>query len=347
MINKLKKASLLLTLFSLSTVVTLNASNIEITIPKTPDVLVKVPEAPKVIVIDGNDNAKYNKEPVKKKYNSIGGSKRVPPNFNKKENCTDSKQIKPGEVSNNRLSAYLQTQIVPKKDILINLEKAGFDILGEYKIDKKGKLVSIIFTNKELTTSASKSSRGFASTLRLLIDKKNKKISVTNPLYIMKAFMQDEYNAKLAKKTLASLHKAFSCLENSKDVVKFSRLKRYQFMQNMPYYKDMITVAKGDVKKLLKKAKKSKKIVFEQHLDNGSVLLGVKLKKRTNKFVKKIGYQNSELLPYPVLLEGGVAKILDPKYYIAIMYPLLSMSEFMTIATIPGAIRKDCDKVFR
>jgi len=29
------------------------------------------------------------------------------------------------------------------------------------------------------------------------------------------------------------------------------------------------------------------------------------------------------------------------------MYPLLKMEEFMTIATIPGAIIKDCTKLFR
>ena len=76
-------------------------------------------------------------------------------------------------------------------------------------------------------------------------------------------------------------------------------------------------------------------------------MIGVKLSRSTSRFVKKIGYQNSELLPYPILIENNVAKILDPKYYIAVMYPMLSMSEFMTIASIPDSIQKDCDKVFR
>lgn len=50
---------------------------------------------------------------------------------------------------------------------------------------------------------------------------------------------------------------------------------------------------------------------------------------------------------YPILIENGKAKILDPKYYISYMYPLLQMSEFMTIATIPDTIVKDCEKVFK
>ncbi len=118
-------------------------------------------------------------------------------------------------------------------------------------------------------------------------------------------------------------------------------------MENMPYYEDMIKISTGKNDTLVAKAKKSKKLVFEQKLNDGSTLIGVKLSKRTSKFVKKIGYQNAELLPYPVLIENGEAKILDPKYYIAVMYPMLSMSEFMTIATVPGAIQKDCDRVFR
>ena len=212
---------------------------------------------------------------------------------------------------------------------------------------KKGKLVSIVFTNDALIKQASKSTRGFASSLRVLIDEQNSQISISNPLYVMKAFMQDTYDEKIAKDTLAKLHTIFKGLKNSKDVVKFARLERYQFMKNMPYYQDMVKVATGDNKTLLQKAKKSKKIVYEQHLDNGSVIIGVKLSKRTSKFVKKIGYQNSGLLPYPVLIENNTARILSPKYYIAVMYPNLSMSEFMTIATIPGAIQKDCDRVFR
>jgi len=38
---------------------------------------------------------------------------------------------------------------------------------------------------------------------------------------------------------------------------------------------------------------------------------------------------------------------LEPKYYISVMYPLLQMSEFMTIATVPGAVIKDCERVFK
>ena len=337
-----------------STLICLNLTNLNATQTKT--INIKVPEVPKVLAkvpkvnVVTNDGTVYKNNPeleTQKKRNAIGSSKRIPPNYYKRESTEVFKDVKVGEVNNSRISAYLQTTLVPKKELLKKLKGANFKVLSEYKVDKKGKLTSLVVTNNEMTKLASKDMRGFAGSMRILIDKKNSQISISNPLYVMKAFMQDDYNEKVAKETLDKLHSIFNDLKNSKDIVKFARLKRYHFMENMPYYQDMSKVAIGDNKTLLAKAKKSKKLVYEHHLENGSVIVGIKLSSRTSKFVKKIGYQNSGLLPYPVLIENNTAKILAPKYYIAVMYPMLSMSEFMTIATIPGAIQKDCDRVFR
>lgn len=280
-------------------------------------------------------------------YGILNG-KRYPPNyFKKNEVAKDTKKVEAGEVKDAHVSAYLQAPLMPKKEAVSKLESAGFTVLATYKVDKKGKVTSIVFSDAKLVSGASKPSRGFAATLRMVIDKKNGKISITNPIYMQKAFMQDQYDAALALEHLKRLRKAFEGVENSKDVVKFIRLPRYTFMSGMPVYEDSIVVGSGTNASLVAKARASKKVVFEQKLDNGSILMGIKLSKRTSKFVKKTGYQNSELLPYPVLIEDGKARILDPKYYIAVMYPLLSMSEFMTIATVPGAIEHDVDRIFR
>jgi hypothetical protein len=116
----------------------------------------------------------------------------------------------------------------------------------------------------------------------------------------------------------------------------------------MPYYEDMIEVGEaGSSQKLLEKVKKSKSLVFTQVLSKDRILVGVNLGKRTSKFISKVGTHNALLLPYPILLENGVAKILDPKYYIAVSYPMLKMSQFMKISTVPGAIEKDCKKLFK
>jgi len=87
--------------------------------------------------------------------------------------------------------------------------------------------------------------------------------------------------------------------------------------------------------------------LFEVKLENGAILVGIELNKRTAKFPSKIGTANASVLPYTVLIEKGEAKSLAPKYNIALYYPLLTMSKFMTIATIPGAITTELGNAFK
>jgi len=317
---------------------------VKIKIPKVPEVPKVEAVVPKIEYIGTQPNLEVEYKPRRKREAAF--SNRVPPGYGKKEVEVNEK-VDIGEVANGRVATYLQAPLISEKEVKEKLEKAGFSILSSFSVDKKKKLTSIIFSDKSMEAAASKKGRGFASELRVLIDKKNSQISITNPIYIMKAYMQKEYDDKLAKATLKRLRDNFEGLKNSKDIMKFRVLERFQFMSGMPFYQDMKVVGKGDNETLLKKAKKSKKVVYEHKLENGSTIIGVKLSRRTSKFVKKIGYQNSGLLPYPILIENNQAKILAPKYYIAVMYPLLKMSQFMSIATIPGAIEKDCDKVFR
>jgi len=322
--------------------------------------LPKVPEVPKVkaivpvvkLIIDGqsvSQNKDKDIEEVREKNykHKMLFSDRVPPGYNKKDKkVVEHSQV--GDIDHGRVAAYLHTKLMSVDEAKANLEKGGFKVLSTFKVDKKGKAISIVFTNDAITKAAAKKSRGFASTLRMVIDNKNKLTSISNPIYVMGAFMQEEYDSKLAEATLTSIRDAFSGLENSGEMIKFRILERFHFMENMPYYQDMSIVGKADKNDILmKKAKKSKKIVYQQKLANGSYIIGVKLGKRTSKFIKKTGYTNAGLLPYPILIEDGKAKILDPKYYIAMMYPMLKMSQFMKIATVPGAIEKDCDKIFR
>lgn len=314
----------------------------------------QVPEAPKVeaivptVVVVENNNILPNKsvEELLQKEKVVFSTSVAPPRFAIKKDINATK-IEVGEIDNGRVTAYLHAPLLTKEEVKANLEKAGFSILAEHAIDSKGEIVSLVFTDKAMQEGASKKSRGFASTLRVVIDTQNKIVNISNPLYVMRAFMQDEYNATLAEDMLKRLRENFSDLKNSQDIVKFSVLERFHFMENMPYYQDMQVIATGNNEELLKKAKASKKIVYEQHLANGTIVLGVEIGKRTGKFVQKIGYLNAGLLPYPIIIENNEAKILDPRYYIAVMYPMLKMSQFMTIATVPGAITADCDKVFR
>ena len=281
---------------------------------------------------------------------AIKFSKRIPPNYiphrfdhMKREKVSTNTRI--GEVNHGRISAYLRGAFMEVTEVEERLKKAGFTVLTAAPVNKKKTLISVVFTNPAMISMASKPNRGFMATLRVLIDTKEKSISITNPLYMCKGFLQSDFDEKAANKLLENVIDNFPSLKNSKDALKFQLLPSYQFMNGMPHYGDMLEVASGD--DLLERIKDNKKVVFTQKLENGSVLVGIKLGKRTRKFTKRIGRNNAAMLPYPVLIENGKAKILDPKYYISFMYPLLQMSEFMTIATIPDAMYRDAQRALR
>lgn len=299
-----------------------------------------VPTPPKAIQLNGSPSNDR----------SIKFSKRVPPGyiphrFDNVKKVKASTNTRIGEVNHGRISAYLRGNYIDVSKVEAHLKDAGFTVLVSAPVNKNSTLISVVFTDSSLLTLANKPNRGFMATLRVLIDTKEKSISITNPLYLAKGFLQNDFDEKVAKKLLVKLIENFPALKNSKDALKFQLLPNYQFMNGMPHYEDMIEVASGD--DLLERIKDNKKVVFTQKLENGSTLVGIKLGKRTRKFTKRIGRNNAGMLPYPVLIEDGKAKILDPKYYIAFMYPLLKMSEFMTIATIPDAMVKDAKRVFR
>lgn len=340
--NTLYKSTLFFSISAIFIATNISADTIHISLPKVikaPEVNVKVVSP---VTVETNDKSDVDVIGNKKSMNKpVGFSKRVPPSYGNDE-------VAQNHIQNaSKVSTFLELPMLPIETLKKNLEQNGFYILSEYRVDKKGSVVSIVFTSPLMTSNASKTNRGFASTLRALVNKNSGVMSITNPLYVMKAFMQEDYDAEVVQKTLSALNNSFKGLKSSKDVVKFSKLDHYRFMDNMPYYHDMETVACGENEKLLETARKSKKIVYEHTLKNGSVVIGVSLSKRTSKFVKKIGYQNAGLLPYPILIEQNEAKILSPQYYIAIMYPMLNMTKFMSIASVPGAIVKDCGKVFR
>lgn len=334
-------------IFALFLASQLNAENINIKIPDVPEVPKVEAVVPSVTITNestSKTNAQIGEEATQKKV--VHFSDHVAPQMIETKDAAE-KKIKVGDIKDGRVAAYLHSPLMNVEDVIKTLGSSGFTILSSFEVDKKGNATSIVFTNTDIQKAAAKKLRGFAGALRITVDKKNKILSISNPIYMLKAFMQEEYDAALAKSTLVTLRNSFKNLQDSKEVIKFRVLERFQFMEGMPRYADMQVIKKASNAALLKSAKKSKKIVYEQKFENGSIVIGVKLGKRTSKFIKKTGYENAGLLPYPVLIENGEARILNPKYYIAVMYPLLKMSQFMKIATVPGAITKDIDKIFR
>jgi len=306
-------------------------------------VIPKPPKVPTPITIKTENADALNSRAIK-------FSKRVPPGYIPPEKRVaaskpENTATKIGEVDKGRISTYLRAPLMSVDEAKKTLEKAGFKIISVTPLDKKKELTTIVFSNDTLEKFAVENGSEFLASLRLLVNKKDNHISITNPLYLAKAFIQKEYDERVPKALLKQITKHFDSLVNSKDKLKYQLLPNYQFMNGMPKYKDMVEVAMGD--DLLENIQGKKQVVFQQKLPNGTVLFGMQFRKRTQKFPYRIGTNNAALLPYPVLIKDGKAYIMDPKYYISVMYPLLKMSEFMTIATVPDAILKETQRVFR
>ncbi len=246
------------------------------------------------------------------------------------------------------VSAYLVGEHIEVEVAKSKLENAGYEVIASYSPVKDG--TTLIFTNSALKAQGAKSKRAHVAILRMFIDDKERRVSITNPIYFGRAFMQDWYKKDIFADQYAKINDAFSGLKGSEDSLEFEDLADFHFMMGMPYYEDPDELAEGNHKDLLSKARKYKNgklLIFELKLSEKSTLLGYEIGQRTKKFIKKIGRANAAVLPYCISIEDGMATSLSAKFYLAVSYPQLSMSEFMTISTVPGAIEKDLKKAFK
>ncbi len=251
------------------------------------------------------------------------------------------------ELAGTEIPAYYYADYVDAAIAKVRLEKVGFDVLGSYASLPKYK--TFIVTSPELKEAANSPFRGFAAIARIVIDSEHQRIAYTNPLYFGKAFLQQDFDYKSAKLVSEKLEQAFGERSSSPDKLPYERLAGYHYMVGMPYYGDMLQLADGNTSALLAQMESygdGNNTVFRLDIDDDRVLFGVLLSKKAESFVEKLGMRNAELLPYMILIEGGKAVALDPKYYISLGYPQLSMSEFMGIATIPGTIERELRAIF-
>jgi len=246
------------------------------------------------------------------------------------------------------VSAYLQGAYVSVADSEAKLTAAGFEIVSTFKSVKKGK--TIVFTCPTLKKEAAKPNRANVAVMRLFVDDKEQTISLANPVYFGKAYMQDDYNHAKFSAVKAKLIGAFPGLRGSEDKMEFDDLAGFHFTLGMPYYEDTKVLGEGSNSELLEKArsyKKGKLIAFELKIDSDTTLIGYEIGRGTQRFVKKIGRSNAGLLPWPIVVSGGKATMLQAEYYIAMNYPLLGMMQFATIASVPGDVIKDLKKPFK
>jgi len=243
------------------------------------------------------------------------------------------------------VSTYLSSSLQDESSIKSNLQKVGFEVISSYYAMNNTSYKVIIYTSPLLKKLASKEKRGFVAVQKILISKNDSKLIFTNPSYFLPAMLQDDNDKLILAQISNRLSSAFS-LKNEKYNLDSDDLSSYHFMFAMPYYEDMIEVASGDDldKKIMKNG--LSKIVFKLKIKNAT-LYGIKTNNE-KEYIRTLKQESSSaFLPYMVLIENGKAKILAPKYFLALSLPQLTMGEFMSISDVPNQIEEGIKLLFK
>jgi hypothetical protein len=233
-----------------------------------------------------------------------------------------------------KLSAHYVAAAQSTADVKSKLSANGFKILATTHPVSGHDVISI--TNDELQATNT-----YMAVINVAVNKGD--VRVQNPSYLGAAYLGDKYKYGQFKATVNALEKALGSLKGAAQKTDFSDLGDYHFMFGMPRFNDTIKVKDGSGL-----ANKVKDAAYKLTLPNGLVLVGHKLKAKTNKFLNTLSQEkNAQLLPYQSMVFGNAAMILSPKYYLALQLPLLSMGEFMQIASVPDQIEKDIKKAYK
>ena len=241
--------------------------------------------------------------------------------------------------------------------VKVNIEKQGFNIIGEYDVAGKSELHVIAFTRDDLKkVSAYYSNSGaLASVLKIGIKKEKDgttTLSLLNPDYMFNAYFGKDYDKKA--KVLSKINSdAIAILPGTPNgfggEVKIAKLRKYHYMVGMPYFKDSVKLKSYDsfdkglaaiennIKtnsnvKLVYKVidKKKKTAVFGFALTDPN--------KGEKEFLPIIGEDHFAAMPYEIILEGNKVTMLHGRYRIALYWPELSMGTFSKIMSTPGDI---------
>ena len=265
-----------------------------------------------------------------------------------------SPYIKIGETKENIQKA--------SENIISALKDQSFTILGSYNPADKNYLKVIAFTQENLKNTVIKvKDRGaLAAIFKIGLEQKEGKVilSYTNPEYILRAYLGDEYTthknslqkfSSELRNTLSSIGNEFSPFGGT---VKAKDLKKYHYKIMMPYFTDPIELKEftsfntglktieNNLKSNIGKTELVYKLVYPSQK---VAVFGVGLKNQEDGeayFLPKIGEAHVAALPYEIILEGNVATILHGKYRIALHWPDLTMGTFMKIMSTPGDIEE-------
>ncbi len=251
--------------------------------------------------------------------------------------------------------------------IINALKENSFQVLGSYHPANRSSLKVIAFTRNDLKNAVVKvTDRGaLAAAFKVgLVQKEGKvTISYTNPDYILRAYLRDNYKSYKStfEKFSADLKTTFSTIGNDfmpfGGTVEADKLKKYHYKIMMPYFTDPVTLNEfTSFEEGLKtiednlKAKKGNTVqVYKLVYQNKKIaVFGVGLKSKEDgesHFLPKIGADHAAALPYELILQGNKATTLPGKYRIALHWPELTMGTFMKIMSTPGDIEDTLEEL--
>lgn len=240
------------------------------------------------------------------------------------------------------------------------LKDNSFTVLGTYNPSNKSSLKIIAFTRTDLSNVSIKvKDRGaLAAVFKVGFVKKNDKviISYTNPDYILRAYLRDNYNTyrSVFNTFSADLKTVFSAIGNEftpfGGTVQADKLRKYHYKILMPYFSDPVVLNEfasfEEGLKTIENALNSKagntKLVYKLVYNNAKVaVFGVGLLNKEDGesyFLPIIGEDHVAALPYEIILQDKVATMLHGKYRLALHWPDLTMGTFMKIMSTPGDI---------
>ena len=244
--------------------------------------------------------------------------------------------------------------------VISALESNSFTVLGTYNPSNKSSLKVIAFTRTDLKNTVVKvKDRGaLAATFKVGLEQKNGKITIsyTNPDYILRAYLGDNYNSfkSTFQKFSTDLKSTFSTIGSDftpfGGAVKADNLKKYHYKIMMPYFTDPVELNEfSSFEEGLKvisanlKAKKGQTVEVYKivYADKKIAVFGVGLQSKEDGesvFLPIIGEDHIAAMPYEIILQGKEATMLHGKYRIALHWPELTMGTFMKIMSTPGDI---------
>ena len=251
--------------------------------------------------------------------------------------------------------------------VVSTLNKNGFTVLGTYNPSGKSTLKVVAFTRNDVKGKVIQVvDRGaLAAVFKVGLENNggNVIISYTNPDYLLRAYLMDNYVTfkSTFEKLSTDLKSTFSTLGNEftpfGGVVKADKLKKYHYKIMMPYFTDPVELAEFDsfeqglskIQNNLKAKIGDTKLVYKLIYQKEKVaVFGVGLQSSDegeSYFLPKIGEAHVAALPYEIILQDKVATMLHGKYRIALHWPELTMGTFMKIMSTPGDIEDALEAV--